>query len=136
MITKSDFMKLRCGDVIVIRTPKGRMYRRTVIAGPADDTRTPPCEHITLPKRVRSQYDTINTGYFWNDIKHQILDVMPKRNPMAASFDEIELILRYNPKPTKTAIERMNYCQRLTHDLPRVRDRLVRTVAALRKVGL
>lgn len=70
-MTYKQFMKLKAGDVVLWRTPKGGVHMRTILKGPVDEGGA----HILLPIRRRSWTRRVVTCYGWNDVKHIITKV-------------------------------------------------------------
>lgn len=86
MITHAEFCTIKGGDILLFRSRK-QFTLRTVMQGPADDGDT---NHIVLPIRRRSWTGRIHTYKCWNDVKHQIVCILPRDGACLISLEETE----------------------------------------------
>lgn len=98
MITRDQFMRLRSGDVLIIKTKRGS-YRRTVITGPADWEPARP--YLVLPIRRKSWTGRCRTTQDWNSIGHRIAGVAKTRARLLINKDEIFSLLNWCDKPSR-----------------------------------
>lgn len=133
-MTQEEFMQLRSGDVVLIRTKLG-VYRRTVITGPADFD--PPHKGITVPIRHRSWTRRGYTCLFWNDIKHKLAGKLKTRTSELMNKEEIFKLLNWCDKPSsliERELKERHKCGAL--EMPAIRKMAVAAHKALKGVGL
>ena len=84
VISKSDFLKLKHGDVLLWKHGSSVIYR-TVIDGPADSGGG---SRVYFAIRRRSWTGRAKTCYGWNDIKHRI--TLVKKTTLVMLKEECE----------------------------------------------
>lgn len=92
MIAREEFLRLKQGDVLLIRTKKGRMYTRTILQGPADKADPPHGDAVHLPKLCRSWTGRAYTVYFWHELKERATVTGLKSKHLINTFEHERLL--------------------------------------------
>lgn len=95
MISKSDFSKLKHGDVVLWRNKRSVIFR-TVVDGPADKSWKGAAVEFAI--RRRSWTGRAKTTYDWNAVKHRIKLI--KRTSLIMLSEEFERLktIGFNPR--------------------------------------
>lgn len=122
MITREEFLRLKQGDVLLVRTPKGRMYTRTILQGPADEADPHHGDAVYLPKLCRSWTRRAYTVYFWNELKDRAEVTGLKSKHLINTFEH-ERLLRQGLNPRREMVreiqERADTAKRLNRPMCR-----------------
>jgi hypothetical protein len=136
-MTRDEYMKLRCGDVILWKFGNSTM-RRTIIEGPGDHD-DPRKQCITIPIRRRSWTGRGTTVYCYNDVKGKVVGKLSKRQPLLANKEEIFSLLNWHIHPSQLIARELKDCARNVSQAitkAKIMKAAIRTHAELKGVGL